>query len=195
VAAARRRCRAAGGPRESNDGLGRGRKAIAMNTKDLDVILGFNQWADDTVLGALAGLDRERFTRRIETSHPSLRETLVHVLWAEELWLRRWHGESPQGDLDPSLFPDVAALRARWTGMQEGQRAFFAGLSDADLARTVSYLNPKGERWSYPLWQMMVHAFNHSTYHRGQLTTLFRQLGIPPVWTDFLVFIDHQAAG
>lgn len=165
-----------------------------MDAQDLEVILRYNQWADDLVLEAIAPLDRETFTRRVPSSHPSLRDTLVHMLWAEEMWLQRWRGESPQGELDPQSFPEVATLRARWAEVQRHQRGFLAALSDPDLKRTVSYVNAKGERWSYPLWQMMIHACNHSTYHRGQLTTLLRQLGITPVWTDFLVFIDHESA-
>jgi uncharacterized damage-inducible protein DinB len=35
---------------------------------------------------------------------------------------------------------------------------------------------------------------NHSSYHRGQLTTQLRQLGARPLPTDFLLFHDHVAA-
>jgi uncharacterized damage-inducible protein DinB len=29
-------------------------------------------------------------------------------------------------------------------------------------------------------WHMAQHVVNHATYHRGQVTTLLRQLGAPP---------------
>lgn len=48
----------------------------------------------------------------------------------------------------------------------------------------------KGEAWQYPLWQMMQHVVNHSSYHRGQVATLLRQLGAEPAPTDFLLFFD-----
>jgi uncharacterized damage-inducible protein DinB len=38
----------------------------------------------------------------------------------------------------------------------------------------------------------MYHLVNHSSYHRGQVTTLLRQLRAQPVATDFLVFEDEQ---
>ena len=38
---------------------------------------------------------------------------------------------------------------------------------------------------------MLLHLVNHSTYHRGQVTTLLRQQGATGVPTDFLVFIDE----
>jgi len=164
-----------------------------MDPRDLALMLRFNQWADDVFLEAVGRADREVFTRHVSSSHPSLRDTLVHILWAQELWLQRWQGQSPQGSLDPALFPDVPGLRARWADVHRRQTEFVRELGAEDTARNLSYLNPKGERWTYPLWQMMVHAFNHSTFHRGQLVTLFRQLGLPPVTTDFLVFIDEES--
>jgi len=41
-------------------------------------------------------------------------------------------------------------------------------------------------------WHMFHHVVNHSTYHRGQLTTMLRQLGARGVSTDLLMFDDDQ---
>ena len=41
----------------------------------------------------------------------------------------------------------------------------------------------------------MVHIANHSTYHRGQVTTLLRQLGAKAVSTDYIFFVRERAAG
>ena len=50
-----------------------------------------------------------------------------------------------------------------------------------------------GQRWEYALGHMMQHTANHSSYHRGQVVTLLRQLGKTPEATDFLVFLDENA--
>jgi uncharacterized damage-inducible protein DinB len=34
----------------------------------------------------------------------------------------------------------------------------------------------------------MQHLANHSTYHRGQITTMLRQLGVTPVPTDLIAY-------
>jgi uncharacterized damage-inducible protein DinB len=65
-----------------------------------------------------------------------------------------------------------------------------AGLSEDNLERIVPYINFKGETWTYDLWRMMVHLLNHQSYHRGQVTTLLRQLGTQPLQVDFLVAYD-----
>jgi uncharacterized damage-inducible protein DinB len=35
---------------------------------------------------------------------------------------------------------------------------------------------------------------NHGTYHRGQVTTLLRQLGVQPATTDLVAFYRERAA-
>jgi hypothetical protein len=36
---------------------------------------------------------------------------------------------------------------------------------------------------------------NHSTYHRGQVAAMLRQVGTAPPPTDYLVFVDGLADG
>jgi uncharacterized damage-inducible protein DinB len=59
------------------------------------------------------------------------------------------------------------------------------------LSEVAEYMNTKGETWRYPLWQQLLHVINHSTYHRGQVTTLLRQVGATPAITDLLVYYDE----
>ena len=74
--------------------------------------------------------------------------------------------------------------------MEHEQAEFVAGLSEESLGTVIEYVNTRGESFAYPLWQMLQHVVNHSTYHRGQITMMLRQLGATPVATDFLVFYD-----
>ncbi len=69
---------------------------------------------------------------------------------------------------------------------------FIEALTPQRLREELAYINLKGQRYSYPLWQQLVHVVNHSSYHRGQVTTLLRQLGDEAVSTDFLVYFDEK---
>ena len=60
-----------------------------------------------------------------------------------------------------------------------------------DLAKDLRYLNLRGEFYAYPLWQQLAHVVNHSTYHRGQITTMLRQLGAAATSTDLLLYYDE----
>jgi uncharacterized damage-inducible protein DinB len=44
-----------------------------------------------------------------------------------------------------------------------------------------------------PLWQALQHLVNHGSYHRGQVTTMLRQVGAGPVSTDLIVFYRERA--
>ena len=144
------------------------------------------------MLSAAAALTGEEFTRHNASSHPSVRDTLVHTMAAELIWLRRWQGESPKGLLDPSEFPTHAAVAARWSEVERELSAFVGALTDEDLARVVAYTNTRGEAWRYPLAHMMQHVVNHSTYHRGQVATMLRQLGAPAAPTDFILYVGTR---
>ncbi|MBI4544743.1 MAG: DinB family protein [Gemmatimonadetes bacterium] len=153
----------------------------------------FNRWANARVLEATAGLSGEQFTKDLRSSFTSVRDTLVHILGAEWIWLSRWKGVSPGGLPAAWEFPTWEAVRDRWREVETEQTAFVAGLVEESLQQVIAYRNTKGEPFAYPLWQMLRHVVNHSTYHRGQVITMLRQLGAAAVATDLLRFYDEKS--
>lgn len=163
-----------------------------MELNYIHELYAYNRWADQRVLAAASHLDAEKFTRPLGNSFSSVRDTLVHILSAEWIWLERWLGRAPTQFLNVADFPSTEPLRARWSSVAEDYHQFLHTLTPEYLIEPFAYLNRTGERWVYPLWQQMVHVVNHSTYHRGQITTLLRQLGAEPATTDLLVYYDEQ---
>ena len=152
----------------------------------------YTRWANARMLGAVAGIGQEAFLRDLGSSFASIRNTVAHILSAEWAWLERWQGRSPKQMLDPLRFPTVEALRARWAQVEQDQETFLATLSEQRLAADLEYLNLQGELVTLPLWQQMLHMVNHSSYHRGQVTTMLRQVGAKPVATDLIAFYREQ---
>jgi len=160
---------------------------------DPRALVAYAEWANARILAAVAQLEPEAFTRDLRSSFPSVRDTLVHTCWADWVWLERLLGRSPKEVFDPATFPSVDALRARWQPVEAGYAAFLADPT-LDLGRPVTYINRKGEQWTYPVDQIIVHVVNHASFHRGQVVTMLRQLGRVPPSTDFLVFVDQDSA-
>jgi uncharacterized damage-inducible protein DinB len=154
----------------------------------------YNHWANGRVFEAVPGLTQEEFARDLGGSYRSVRDTLTHIVWAEWIWLQRWKGTSPQTVFQATAFPHPEDLRVRWLQVAIEQRAFVDAVTAERLLAVVPYVNLQGQTWEYPLWREMYHLVNHSSYHRGQLTTMLRQLGTRPVPTDFLVFCDELEA-
>lgn len=156
----------------------------------------FNWWARDRQLEACRALTAEQFLRPLGSSFSSLRDTLAHLVMAEWVWLEAWRGHSPtpaeRDEFAAATFPTLAVVEERWRGVERGVREYLRGLDEPALARTLTYQNRKGETWSYPLWRTLLHVLNHQSYHRGQVTTLLRQLGAtaPPI--DYLVAHDQH---
>lgn len=165
-----------------------------MNIEDIRTLYDYNAWANHRTLEACAPVTPEQFTRSLGSSFSSLRDTLAHIYGAEWIWLERWHGRMPAG-LPSSLdFPDLDTTRRRLAEVDRNLVDYVASLNAGDLQRLMEIKTTAGVGYVQPLWQMLQHLANHSTYHRGQVTTLLRQLGAKAVATDLIFFYRERAA-
>jgi uncharacterized damage-inducible protein DinB len=107
----------------------------------------------------------------------------------ESVWWQRLKLQEPVQLLekDPENNFDTASrklleLSKQWNG-------WVADANEKKITHVFGYYNSKKEFFKQPVYEMLLHLFNHQTYHRGQIVTLLRQNGIdkiPP--TDFIVF-------
>jgi uncharacterized damage-inducible protein DinB len=155
---------------------------------DLQRLLDYTKWANRRVVRSAATLSVDDYKRDLGSSHGGVRGTLAHMLAGEWIWLERWKGVSPPRSLDESEFPDVVALRERWKVVEKHRESWFAGLLPSALGEIVRYRSTQGKAHEAPLWQLVQHVVNHSTYHRGQVVTLLRLLGATPVSTDMVAW-------
>jgi uncharacterized damage-inducible protein DinB len=165
-----------------------------MTSTEARHLYAYNRWANQQMLQAVQPLNADEFTRDMKNSFPSVRDTLVHILSAEWIWLQRWTGVSPrESPAGWSKFA-FAELELQWAAHEHEQSAFLDQLTDAKLVHPLSYTNTRGEAFTAPLHQLVRHVVNHSSYHRGQVTTLLRQLGHAAATTDLVVFDRRVAA-
>ena len=143
-------------------------------------------------MNALRGkaLTPEQADRDLGNSFKSVRDTVTHLYAAEWAWYSRWQGTSPTAPLPFDQFPDVATLRAVWTDHEAKMRTYLESLGDEGITRVFNYRTLAG----LVFWQMLQHVVNHGSYHRGQVTTLLRQLGAPPAKSmDLVAFYRERA--
>jgi uncharacterized damage-inducible protein DinB len=157
-------------------------------------LFAYDAWANRRSLGACAALTPEQFTQNLGSSFSSVRDTLAHIVGAQFVWLERFRGRVPPGLLPAADFPDLASLTARSSEIEQGLTDYVNGLSAEDLAAKFEYRDLKGNSHSNVRWQTLQHLANHGTYHRGQIATLLRQLGVKPVSTDLIAFYRERAA-
>jgi uncharacterized damage-inducible protein DinB len=164
-----------------------------MTYDDLCLLIDYNYWARDRVLDALATITSEQFIRPMGNSFSSVRDTVAHICAAECIWIRRLKGEKPQGLQNPDRLPNVEAARKEWAKLEGDIREQLTKLGPEAVERTIEYQDLRGNAQSDALWQTLQHMVNHGTYHRGQITTMLRQLNAaPPKSMDLIAFYRER---
>jgi len=149
-------------------------------------------WADRQMLKSVRPVDAEHLTRDAGVSFHSLLGTMAHMLGAQKLWLSRFLGHPDSFVLGPGDFPDLLSWIKAWEETASGVEAFLAGVADEQLAAPLSWTSLEGVAHTRPLWQPILQLVNHTTYHRGQVVSLLRQMGYPAESTDLIQFFAER---
>lgn len=150
----------------------------------------YSAWANARILDTAERMNLQQFIAQ-NNGAGSIREILVHTASGQWIWLERWLGRAPRAMWNPAEFPYVATLRSRWAEVEDETARFVAGLTEDDLARELTYVNMRGETWTYPLWKMLLHQVNHATQHRSEAALLMTERGHSPGDLDLLVYYDR----
>jgi uncharacterized damage-inducible protein DinB len=151
-----------------------------MDLKDyIKQVYDYSYWANQRYLAVAGTLTDEQLHHSQGHSWGDIHSLLVHLMSAENTWLKRWRGESPKGHLDPAGYPTVMSLRQAWAQVEKEMRAFLDSQTPDSLQSVITYSNFKGETFKVPLWQMLLHVANHDTHHRGELAAMFALMDVP----------------
>ncbi len=165
-----------------------------MSYEALIALLDYHYWARDRLLDAVARIPPLEFHRDLGNSFGSIRGTLVHLVSAEWIWCSRWEGQGPSAHLAPEDFGTVQDIRTRWDEEERRIRSFVDGLGPDGIGREMEYAALGGVPARSVFREMLQHVVNHASYHRGQVTTMLRQLGAePPPSQDLITF--YRARG
>lgn len=163
-----------------------------MTVKDLEDIYHYGYWANRKLFQVIAQLTPEQFTQPVAGSYGSIRNTLVHAMSAEWGWLGACGGPPRGPRLNPDDYPTVESLIETWNKVESYAREFLSKLNDDDLTRKVEYTNPRGEKRSLLIGELLQHAAAHSIHHRGQVALLLRLLGHEPGYFDMLIYFGEK---
>jgi uncharacterized damage-inducible protein DinB len=167
-----------------------------MHKNDIQLLCEYDRWANNRVLQAASALSPEQFTRDLGGSFRSVRDTLLHIIAGEWGWLAYWNEPSNSSafltDLrtrrdalfNPDAFPNVAAVQLKWAEIEIEQTEFVNRMTNESLEKLLPFCTTH-----ISLAHLMQHLANHSTYHRGQVALMMRQLNAEPLATDFHVFL------
>lgn len=181
-----------------------------MNMKDVETLYAYNLWANRRMFSALEKLSEEQFTAAMQSSFPSIQESVLHIVAAEWIWLKRWKGTSPHASTSATsaaakmlsalqnggeatdTLATVSGLRGFAESVEQERQTFLSTLDNDALHARMKYCDMAGKEFSMPLARLLQHVVNHGTYHRGQVTTLLRQAGAETISFDMIFFFREQ---
>src|SRR5215218_8274972 len=141
----------------------------------------YNTWANASLLQLIESLSEEQQKTEIKSSFSSLYKTVLHMLDAESIW---WQRIKLQERIDVPSRTFTGSMKELITlSVQQNKQwqEWVGHTNEHGFQHEFIYFNLKKERFKQPVYQMLLHLFNHGTYHRGQLVTMLRQLGIEKI--------------
>lgn len=146
----------------------------------------YNVWATGRITDIILSLPEEKQQAEVTSSFNSLYKTILHMLDAENIWWQRM--KLAERIIIPSenFTGNMQELVSTLVNQSKQWEEWISNTPESSLDHVFQYYNRKKEHFKMPIYQMLHHVFNHSTYHRGQLVTMLRQLGVEKIpSTDF----------
>jgi uncharacterized damage-inducible protein DinB len=105
-----------------------------------------------------------------------------HTLNAQQIWNARILGEKTFEVWQINPFESLEGIN------DQNFKTSVQIVENSDLDQRINYQNSRGTKFENSIFEMLFHAINHSTYHRGQINSLLKQNGIEPILTDYIFY-------
>jgi uncharacterized damage-inducible protein DinB len=158
---------------------------------DFSSLFAFNRWADGKVLDACRKLSPAQYVAEPAPGWSSVRSTVVHIAVVTEGWLRGLTGEAVESAPTEDDLPTVDDAERHLDRAYATLDGLLPTLTPQRLATPMT-LRGRGRSVSLPPWVVLRHVVNHATYHRGQVASKLKRLGVDQPATDFLFWALEQ---
>lgn len=149
----------------------------------------YNQWANQRLADYTKTIPQEILEQTFPSSFSSIHATVLHMWDAESIWWQRMKLQEVivrPGEKFTGTTIDVMAAMIQQNGLW---KHWLEQASIAAIEHVFSYQNTKKEKFKQPVYEMLMHVFNHGTFHRGQWVNLLRQAGYDKIpGTDYILF-------
>ncbi len=135
-------------------------------------------------------LSYEQFTQKVDYSHGSIREQIVHLIGADDVWFSELRNANPAEPIPHADFDDRNIIRTHWDSVEQSMRDYLANLRD-DMLFDKPIKEPEEDQVLIT-WQVLLHVANHGTDHRAQLLRILHDLGVKTTSQDYIFYVfDH----
>ena len=145
----------------------------------------YNQWMNRKLYDVCDTIPDAQRRHDLGAFFKSVHGTLDHILLADNIWMDRFTGRPRRYQLGDAVCAGYDELRSARAAMDAQILDWVQGLTEAWLNEDLEWSSGvDGIPRRAPYRHLVTHMFNHQTHHRGQVTTLIKQLGYEPGVTD-----------
>ena len=149
----------------------------------------YNVWANQRIVDSIENMTDDQLRREISSSFNSIYATLAHLWDVESIWWQRIKLVEQQEWPSKDFSGSVLELGNNLMKQSKQWKEWVDIATEAALEHEFIYRNSKKEQFKQPVNEALLHLFNHQSYHRGQLITMFRQVGLEKIPnTDLIAF-------
>lgn len=149
----------------------------------------FNAWANERIVTWLRTLNEEVLYQSTPSSYTSIDYTLQHILRTQRYWLL-FISEEDTSNVNWSIRQgEVENIMSELVSVSEEMKRRISLFTEEDLLKVLHLRSAWAEN-DLPRYEYIQHIINHGTYHRGQIITMARCVGITGevVNTDYNFF-------
>ncbi len=163
---------------------------MPLSIEELRDHFAYSAWASQRLVRAASELTETELIRDFQTADHSVLGTLVHTFAADRVWLTRLR-KAPQQFSTPADY-HLAVLQNEWPEVYRQWDQCLAEMTDDSVRTDLTYQDLRGNTWSQPVCQLVLHVVNHATHHRGQVAGFLRTMGRTPPALDLVAFYRQK---
>ncbi|MGN6135852.1 MAG: DinB family protein [Aureliella sp.] len=149
----------------------------------------YNDWANGRIFELCYDLSNAQLDAPRELGFGSLRNTLFHILTAEQIWLERWQVVSWRPFPTDSQGLALGEIEAQLKQVAQARQQLISAERSNRWKRIVNYQDSRRVSYSNPLDVLLLHVANHSAYHRAQALSFLKDHGrTVPVGLDYTLY-------
>jgi uncharacterized damage-inducible protein DinB len=157
----------------------------------------YNYWANGLILKNVEKLTGEQFIQGDAHSQGSVRDILVHIMFAEWIWRERMVGDSPdlsvvKLNLKPEDFSSTKELYDSWFDEELKMRDFLENITDEKFSGKFTYRSVRGEEFENGFLDVLTHVVLHGMQHRADVAEMLTELGHSPGNIDYIIYLRQE---
>ncbi|SJZ44375.1 Uncharacterized damage-inducible protein DinB (forms a four-helix bundle) [Oceanospirillum multiglobuliferum] len=150
----------------------------------------YHRWATEKLFESVSLLSDEQYRQDAGLFFGSVHGTLNHLLLVDQLWHARIEGiPYPVTDLSHEIESNAKALETALLAQCNTWFQTCATVTERRLSKAIEYRNIAGQKAEINLDDLLIHVFNHGTHHRGQISAVLVEHGVPVPEMDYYYFV------